>query len=137
MVSHKSLQTIRKQIIDADRDRRFKIQAYAFILNGLDYYRTKTGERRHFTGQELSKGLVEFAFVQFGPFAREVLRAWGIEKTDDFGYIVYNLIDINLIRKQPSDRLEDFFDIVDFDSYFGSQDPFCIDKEYIKSIKGS
>lgn len=137
MVTEKSLQTIRKEIIDANRDRRFKLFAYAFVLNGLDYYRTRVGERRHFTGQELSRGLVEFAVVQFGPLAREVLSSWGIRKTDDFGYIVYNLIDIHLIRKQKEDRLEDFFDIVDFDHYFSSQEAFYIDKEFIKSVKGS
>lgn len=137
MVTEKSLQRIRKEIIDCNRDRRYKLQAYAFLLNGLEYYRTRVGERRHFTGQELTRGLVEFAQLQFGPLAHEVLTAWGVIKSDDFGHITYNLIDIHLIRRQPSDRLEDFFDIVDFKQYFSSQDSYDIDKEYIKSIKGS
>jgi uncharacterized repeat protein (TIGR04138 family) len=137
MVNEKILDTIRKEIIERGRDTRYKLQAYNFILNGLDFYRTKVGERRHFTGQELSHGLLEFAQAQFGPLARRTLAHWGVNSTDDFGYLVYNLIDIKLIRKQERDSLRDFFEVVDFDGFFDPDSCYQIDREHIKSIKGA
>ena len=92
MVTPQVLDKIRNEIILSERDTRYKLEAYSFILRGLNFYHTKSGERRHFTGQELAKGLVEFAQKQFGPITYSVLRNWGVTKTDDLGNIVYNLI---------------------------------------------
>ncbi len=137
MVNAKILETIRKEIIERGRDSRYTLQAYNFILNGLDFYRTKAGERRHFSGQELSRGLLEFAQAQFGPLAEKTLASWGVRSTNDFGYIVYNLIDIKLIRKQESDTLQDFFDVIVFSDFFDPDSCYHIDRELIKSIKGA
>ncbi len=137
MLTPQVLDKIRNEIILSGRDTRYKLEAYGFVLHGLNFYHTKSGERRHFTGQELARGLIEFAQKQFGPLTADVLKHWGIQTTDDLGYIVYNLIDIKLIRKQDSDSLEDFFNVIDITKYLDTQISYHIDKGYIKSIKGA
>ncbi len=136
MVTPEILITIRKDIIDSGRDNRYNLAAYAFVLNGLEFYRTKTGEKRHFSGQELCSGLMEFACRQFGPMTTTVLEHWGVLTTDDFGYIVYNLIDVRLIRKQPSDSLQDFFGVLDIRKYTQSNDFFEVDRDHVKMVRG-
>ncbi len=137
MVTPQVLDKIRYELILSGKDTRYKLEAYSFVLRGLNFYHTKTGERRHFTGQELAKGLIEYAQKQFGPMAYNVLLHWGINKTDDLGFIVYNLINIKLIRKQDSDSLEDFFSVLDINEYLKNCDSYSIDRSYIKSIKGA
>jgi uncharacterized repeat protein (TIGR04138 family) len=132
-----ALEKIRTELIDNGRDTRYALAAYVFVLNGLEFYLTKLGEKRHVTGQELAKGLVEFALRQFGPFAPRVLQSWGVRATDDFGYIVYNLIEIGMMSKQPSDRIGDFFAVLDIEDHCAAQDPFEIDPEYIRSVRGA
>ena len=137
MASNLVLEKIRREIIETGRDTRYKLGAYLFMLNGLEFHLTRLGEKRHVNGRELSLGLLSFAQKQFGPLARSVFGYWGITATDDFGRIVYNLIDIGVMSRQPEDKLEDFFNIVPFDRYFAEQDSFEVDKEYIKKIKGA
>lgn len=137
MTSPQVLERIHREIILAGRDTRYRIEAYHFLLNGLEFYITKVGERRHVSGQELSKGLAEFAVKQFGPLTWTVLETWGVTCTADFGYLVYNLIDVGLMSRQPGDTLEDFVDVFDLKEWVIAQDSFQIDPEFIKSITGA
>ena len=50
--------------------------------------------------------------------AKTVLNSWGLKETLDFGEVVYNLIDIGMMRKSESDSKEDFAGVYDFDSVF-------------------
>lgn len=75
-------------------------------------------EGRHLTGQELCEALRLYALQQFGFMAISVLAQWGITKTNDFGSIVYNLIDIGLMRKSADDRQDHFNDVYDFQTAF-------------------
>ncbi len=137
MTPPQALDTIQSQILMSGRDTRYKLEAYAFVLRGLNFYHTKSGERRHFTGQELAVGLIDFAYTQFGPCAHTVLTHWGIHTTNDIGNIVYNCIAIKLIHRQESDSIEDFSSVLDIAPYLQAKDPFDIDKEFVKSIKGA
>ena len=137
MVTPQILDKIENEIILSGRDTRYKLEAYGFVLSGLNFYYAKTGEKRHFTGQELAKGFIDFAAKQFGPLAYDVLKSWGILTTNDLGYIVYNLIDIKLISKNGNDALEDFFNVFDIKDYLKKKDSYRIDKRYIKSVKGA
>jgi len=47
-----------------------------------------------------------------------VLAHWGISATEDFGRIVFLLIDVALLARQPADRIEDFDRVYDFDEVF-------------------
>ena len=137
MITLQILNEIRNEIILTGKDTRYKIEAYSFVLQGLNFYLIRTGEKRHFSGNELAYGLIDFAQKQFGPLASSVLKYWGIQSTNDLGYIVYNLIDLNLIRKQESDSIEDFFNVFDIKDYLASVEKTPFDKASIKNIKGA
>jgi uncharacterized repeat protein (TIGR04138 family) len=131
------LETIRKEFLDTGRDPRYRLPAYMFVMQGLEYCIAKAGEKRHLSGQELSRGIAELANRQFGPLAQDVLAYWGITKTNDFGYIVYNLISIEVMSKTDKDALEDFFGVFDFTEYFSAQECYIIDKNHIRCIQGA
>ncbi|NLP01934.1 MAG: hypothetical protein GX089_05535 [Fibrobacter sp.] len=135
MAAPQILDRIRKEIME--RDPRYPINAYEFVLSGLDFYLTSIGEKRHVSGQEFSVGLLKFAHKQFGLLAPDVLNHWGIKVSDDFGHIVYNMIGAGIMSKTPEDREEDFFGVVDFGEYFKDKDCFKIELEFIKRIKGA
>ena len=136
MTTPQALESVRTLIIESGRDTRYRLGAYLFALSGLEYYIAKIGEKRHVSGRELAGGLAEFAVKQFGPLALNVLNSWGVSTTDDFGYIVYNLIDIGQMTRQSGDRLEEFFGVLDLNEYCGSHDPFTIDREHIGALRG-
>jgi uncharacterized repeat protein (TIGR04138 family) len=131
------LDRIQREFIDTERDPRYRLPAYIFIMQGLEYCIAKAGEKRHLSGQELARGLCELANRQFGPLAQQVLAYWGITNTGDFGYIVYNLISIGIMSKTDKDALEDFFDVFDFTDYFSAQVCYTIDKKHIRCIQGA
>lgn len=103
----------------------YPIEAFHFIQAGLEYTATKAhGERkepevkRHITGQQLSEGLREFALLQWGLLARTVLKRWNINRTDDFGRIVFALVENRYMSKTHEDRIEDFKNVYDFRKAF-------------------
>jgi len=50
--------------------------------------------------------------------ALTVLDHWGITSTQDLGRIVFMLIDVGLLARQESDRIEDFDAVYDFAEVF-------------------
>ena len=108
-------------------DTRYKREAYGFIREALQYAQdsmfpdaepAEEGEERHLTGQQLCEAIRHFSRSQYGMMAKMVLNDWGITKTDDFGEIVYNLIEIGLMKKSDSDCKEDFNGAYDFQTAF-------------------
>jgi uncharacterized repeat protein (TIGR04138 family) len=73
---------------------------------------------RHVSGQELCEAMRQYAHQQYGYLAKNVLNHWSIFSTSDFGEIVFNLIEIEQMRKTPSDNREDFDNVFDFDEGF-------------------
>lgn len=100
------------------RDGKFNERAYVFVLAALEFAQTKLTARRHLTGGELAWACRDFALEQFGMLAATVLAHWGIHATEDFGQIVFLLIDVGLLARQPTDRLEDFERVYDFAEVF-------------------
>ncbi len=106
-----------------NKDRRFSVNAYFFILEALrvtakEIKRKQTDQSRHLSGEELSKGIRNYALNCFGCMSYTVMDLWGISKTTDFGEIVYNLIDVGLLGKSGNDSINDFKDLFDFESAF-------------------
>ncbi len=117
------------------RDSRYKLEAYDFVREALGYAqdclqmgKEQAGEwdedesevegvrvERHLTGQELCEAIRQYALEEFGLMAKAVLNSWGVYTTSDFGEIVYNLIDVGLMKKSERDRREDFDNVYDFD----------------------
>ncbi len=123
-------------------DQRYAFESYVFVFEALGYAQNvlkmgtespsepsepsaepqegeeETSTERHVSGQELCEAIRHFALAQFGYMAKTVLNNCGINKTGDFGEIVFNLIRIGQMRKTPHDRRKDFEDVYDFDAAF-------------------
>lgn len=123
-----TIQAVRK------RDRRFSRNAYYFVLDALDFTMShlgreaKTGEDRHVGGKELLVGIKEYAADQFGPMAELVFERWGVRAPSDFGEIVFNLIDAELLSRRPSDSRLDFVGGVDFHQVFAQKHRESLDR---------
>jgi len=119
-------------------DRRYKLDAYQFVRDGLAYAQdvlhlgekgptTESSEEgaarveQHLTGQQLCEAIRLYAIEQYGLMAKTVLNSWGLHATSDFGEVVYNLIRVGLMKKSKSDRREDFNDCYNFDDAFVSR----------------
>jgi hypothetical protein len=108
-----------------DKDSRYDIEAYYFVREGLTCAaeKYKDGDtRRHVTGQELCEAIREYALDEFGPAAYLVLTEWGLSKTNDFGSIVYRLINEGVFGKEPGDSKDDFSNVYSFEKAF--KEPF-------------
>ena len=105
----------------ADRNLKYKLEAYGFLLSGLHHTMKKINPPRHITGREFCEGILDYAIDQFGPMARTVLEYWGIKNTLDFGIIVFELVEVELMRKTEEDSLDDFKNVYDFDVVFSKK----------------
>ncbi|MFL5511029.1 MAG: Minf_1886 family protein [Gemmatimonadales bacterium] len=110
----------------ARRDPRYAYEAYEFLFEAYSHTQKMVGRsaeptrqdapaESHVSGQELCAGAIDLARREFGRMARVVFRLWGVNRTDDLGEIVFNLIDANLLSKQDSDQRSDFHAVIDLD----------------------
>jgi uncharacterized repeat protein (TIGR04138 family) len=118
------------QIIE--KDLRYKPQSYAFVMGALDHILRKFKKPRHISGKELLNGIKELAREEFGPTAKLVFEHWGIKNTEDFGNIVFNLVDAGIMSKTEEDSIEDFKGIFDFTEEFEGKYQMKVDKEKLK-----
>jgi len=102
------------------KDKRYKPDAYEFILRGLTFTQGKLKRKAHVSGPELARGLRDYAVDQYGALAARVLSHWGINNTRDFGNIVFNMIGHKLLSKNEKDCLADFNAVYDFDEAFAN-----------------
>lgn len=100
------------------KERQYDPEAYLFVLAGLHVTVSHLAAPRHLTGQELAEGLRLYGIDQFGPLAAQVFEHWGVRTTEDFGRIVFSLVDAHLLRKTEEDCLEDFQGIYEFAEAF-------------------
>jgi uncharacterized repeat protein (TIGR04138 family) len=94
------------------KDPRYPREAYAFVREALDHtqrtlVRDKEGGIRHVTGQELLGGIKDYAVSQFGPMAMTVFEEWGIHSCQDFGEIVFNMVETGGCPTLCSDDIAD------------------------------
>ena len=101
-----------------EENHQYKFEAYSFVMAGLHHTVSKLPKSRHITGAELLEGIREYTLEQFGPMARTVLNYWGIFATEDFGKIVFALVEVGILRKQPEDKIEDFQNVYSFEQAF-------------------
>jgi uncharacterized repeat protein (TIGR04138 family) len=116
--SHKRI----KEIVA--RDRRYGIEAYVFVREAVGRALTTKGvdaqviPRPRVSGKELLEAIRRCALLRFGKDAKRRLNEWGVKSCDDFGEIVFNLVDAGLLGKQQSDRKEYFQGGYNFDEAF-------------------
>src|SRR3954447_24083119 len=113
------------------RDPRYAYEAYEFVFAALAHTQKLLGRapqqppeepleeeevvEHHVSGPELLNGIRDLALREFGLMARTVFRMWGINRTGDFGEIVFNLIEANLMSKTDEDCRADFVGVYDLD----------------------
>lgn len=118
------------------KDPRYQRDAYLFVKDALDHtqklvVRENKGELRHVSGQELLDGIRDYALTQFGPMTKMVFEEWGITRCEDFGEIVFNMVEIGLLGKTDKDSREDFANGYGFDDAF--RKPFLPSSRIAKS----
>lgn len=116
----------------------YPIDAFLFIQRGLDFtVQGIHGEldeqteakldadeiipARHISGAQLCDGLRRFAIQEYGLMARGVLRRWKIHRCEDFGRIVFAMVEAGMMHKTEDDRLEDFAGLFDFGTAFAGE----------------
>jgi uncharacterized repeat protein (TIGR04138 family) len=112
------------------RDSRYAYEAYEFVFQALHHTQQMLDRlppphaneaelaaepKHHVTGKELLQGVRSLAQREFGLMARIVFHMWGIHKTDDFGEIVFNLIEAELMSKTSEDTRADFHNLYNLD----------------------
>lgn len=112
----------------------YPLPAYQFVQEGLRFTVRRVHEQRaqddglgggpvteHVSGQQLCMGLRDYAIEQFGMLARPVLEGWSIRRTDDFGRMVFAMIEAGAMSKTPQDTPDDFNGVYDFDEAFARE----------------
>ncbi|RLS94054.1 MAG: hypothetical protein DWI11_05790 [Planctomycetota bacterium] len=111
----------------------YPLEAYEFLQQGLQHtvqrmhatqsvHANEPFRGGHITGQQLCFGLRDLAISQYGFLAPAVLAHWRVQRTGDFGTMVYTLIEAGLMSRNEQDRLEDFGNVYDFDEAFSPRE---------------
>lgn len=110
-----------------EQNPRYHRDAYFFLREALEFTQKSVSKAnrnqvRHITGQELLNGIREYALALYGPMAITVLEQWGITSCEDFGNMVFLMVDHGLLRKTEQDNPGDFKNGYSFDAAF--REPF-------------
>ena len=119
-------------LMDFVHSIQYPLNAILFVQRGLEYTVCKThGDRdpaaaketdelvrRHVSGQQLCTGLREYAIEQYGLMALIVLKRWNIHSCEDFGRIVFAMVDAKMMKKNDEDSLHDFSNVYEFAEAF-------------------
>jgi len=106
------------------QDPRYSRDAYLFVRAALDFVhkassKTRKTEPCHISGQQLIAGIRAYALELYGPMAKGLLNEWGVQRCEDFGEIVFNMVDHKLLSRTEKDSRDDFKNGYDF------QEAFC------------
>lgn len=101
------------------RDTRYHREAYFFVREALDHTQKLLGrsgkdEIHHVTGQELLEGIRAYALQQYGPMTLSILNEWGVRHCEDFGELVFNMVEASILAKTDKDTRDDFRNGYDF-----------------------
>ncbi|MCX8109602.1 MAG: hypothetical protein N3G20_12455 [Verrucomicrobiae bacterium] len=110
-----------------EKDKRYHRDAYVFVTQAVEFTqkaisKANKGKLRHITGQELLAGIRTYALDRYGPMAITLFDEWGVKRCEDFGEIVFNLVEHGLLSKTENDSRADFQGGYDF--YEAFRKPF-------------
>ena len=105
------------------KDKRYDLEAYNFVREALDFTqkaisKANKGKLRHITGQELLAGVRAYGLQQYGPMTLTLFEEWGLRRCEDFGEIVFSLVESGLFSKTEEDTRADFAGVFDFHEVF-------------------
>lgn len=126
-----------RPLIEIAEAAGYPVDAFLFVQRGLDFTvkrihgeepeptpydddEDEVPQSRHVSGQQLCLGLRDFAKREYGLLARGVLSRWNIQHSEDFGRIVFAMVDGGLMHKTHEDTIDDFIDVFSFDEAFSS-----------------
>lgn len=105
-------------------DLRYTEEAFYFVREGVARaVRAQDASSRHVTAAELLEALRALAIERYGLLARDRLGSWGVTSCEDFGEIVFTLIERGLFGQRPEDKKEDFSHGFDFAVAFPASRP--------------
>ncbi|WP_432799439.1 Minf_1886 family protein [Poriferisphaera sp. WC338] len=139
-----------KDLLALTRQSKYALDAFVFVQRGLEYtvsnihgevddiddndipspsdifdqdseFPQEVYESRHVSGAQLCEGLRDYAISQYGLLARTVLRHWHVSTCEDFGNIVFEMVDAGLMHKTDDDSIEDFINVFDFREAFSRE----------------
>ena len=121
-------------------DPRYSPEAYAFVREALNFTtrplkKSPSEKLRHVTAAKLLHGIRQYALREYGAMALTVLNSWGVRKCQDFGQIVFNLVNKEFIRKTEEDSIRDFDNGYDFECAF--RKPFTPKKPAKEESRGN
>ena len=104
---------ISPEIAQATRELRlsypnYSSESYQFVSDAVAYTIGKLSAHRHISALELLEGIREFAFLEYGAVAPQVLASFGLRAARNVGEVVYLLISVKLLSDSPEDSPEDF-----------------------------
>ena len=102
-----------------EQDLRYKRDAYDFVMEALSHAQKRFKRVKHVSGKELLESAKDLLIDQYGPMALSILNHWGIRTTEDFGHIVFNLVNNKILSKTDEDSLNDFKDGYNLNDAFG------------------
>lgn len=112
------------KILELTRDDpRNAYEAYEFVCEAVGFTQDRLGrtdieageDENHVSGEELLRGACAMAVRDFGLMAPVVFRRWGILKTDDFGALVFKLIEAGRLYRSDDDDPNDFHAVFDLE----------------------
>ena len=115
---NKKFETIIEDICETDC--RYREDAYVFVMEALAYTQKKFKRLKHVKGEEMLQGMREFLLNKYGPMTMAVLEHWGIKNTEDFGNIIFNLVENQVLSKTEDDNIEEFRNGYNFEEVFDS-----------------
>ena len=94
------------------RRKRYAKEGYSFVCDVV------CAQAQNLSAAELLDALRLVAIEKFGANAREQLRRWGITRCEDFGEIIFRLVEEHLLGAEPDEKREDFGSGYSFQSAF-------------------
>ena|SRR5688572_19119119 len=119
-----------------EQDSRYDREAYVFLRQALDYcQKTHSKDRKkirtaleisgeslggenHISVSKLLEGIRDYALLQWGPMAMTVLNSWRVNSCEDFGEIVFKMVEHRLLSVTEQDTREEFRKGFDFHEAF-------------------
>jgi uncharacterized repeat protein (TIGR04138 family) len=102
-----------KSVEDVAKKYGIHVEAYHFVVDALQFTVEELADSsgktpRHLHAHELLDGLVRFGAKKFGMLSDTVFRQWGIKSNDDIANIVYQMIELEMLKKSDNDTFGDF-----------------------------
>ena len=97
-------------------DRRTRGDLDPMVTAAVDQAGGYEQLNRNVSGQDLCWCLRDFAWQRWGLLAKLVLERWGIERTADFGRIVFDLVEHDFMQQESHDSMDDFNSVYEFAS---------------------